>query len=190
MKKINSFIFQRRAKKYLINNVRERRFVNYDKAKNILLLFESDFSEKNPQIRKMIHKLQQDGKKISAWGFVNKKEVLTSILPDFRILHHKEADSFKKPLPSYLNELENQEFDLLIDLTLNPIIPLQYIAMYANASCKTGIRKSKLPIYDFVLDVENFATSPIADESMESQIDQTYLFNQIIFYLKSIQTND
>lgn len=190
MKKVHNFIFQRRAKKYLNSNVRERRFVSYDKAKTILLLFESDFSEKNPQIRKMIHKLQQDGKKVSAWGFVDKKEVLTSILPDFRILHHKEADSFKKPLPSYLNELENQEFDLLIDLTLNTIVPLQYIAMYAKASCKTGTRKNTLPIYDFMLDIDNFSTPSDTFETTESQMDETYLFNQIIFYLKSIQTND
>ena len=190
MEKINNFIFQKRAKMYLATNVREHRFVSYIKAKTILLLFESDFSEKNPQIRKIIYKLQQDGKKVSAWGFIDKKDVLTSILPDFRILHHKETDYFKKPLPSYMNELENLEFDLLIDLTLKPIIPLQYIAMYTNALCKTGVRKIDLPIYDFMLDLENFSMPSDTSETTESEIDETYLFNQIIFYLKSIQTND
>ncbi|NDP19666.1 MAG: hypothetical protein GZ091_01100 [Paludibacter sp.] len=193
MKKINNFLFQNRAKKYLNTNIREHRFVSYGKAKTILLLFESDFSEKNPQIRKIIHKLQQDGKKVCAWGFIDKKEVLTSILPEFRILHHKETDSFKKPLPSYINELDILEFDLLVDLTLKPIIPLQYIAMYAKALCKTGIKKTDLPIYDFMLDVDNLSSPIDTSDSFETtnnEIDETYLFNQIIFYLKSIQTND
>lgn len=179
-----------RAQKYLKETPRERRFVSYQKAKSVLILFESDFTEKNVNIRKMINQLQQDGKKVSAWGYIDKKEVITSILPDFRILHHKQTDHFQKPLISYINELESQEFDLLIDLSVNSIIPLEYIAMYANASCKTGIRKTDLPIFDFVIDIKNQTTILETDESTDSPVDENYVFDQIIFYLKSIQTND
>ena len=179
-----------RAQKYLKETPRERRFVSYQKAKSVLILFESDFTEKNANIRKMINQLQQDGKKVSAWGYIDKKEVITSILPDFRILHHKQTDRFQKPLISYINELESLEYDLLIDLSVNPIIPLEYIAMYANASCKTGIRKTDLPIFDFVIDVKSQTTVLETDESIDSPLDENYVFDQIIFYLKSIQTND
>ena len=190
LKKINEFVFRFRAKKYLAETLRERRFVNYEKAKTILLLFESEFTEKNPNIRKMIAQMQQDGKKVSAWGFIDKKEVMTSILPDFRILHHKQTDFFQMPHISYINELEDLEFDLLIDLSVHSILPLQYIAMYAKASCKTGIRKNNLPIYDFVIDVDVLPTPDENAEPIENPIDENYLFDQIIFYLKSIQTND
>jgi len=191
--KLIDFLFRIRAKKYLSQTVRERRFVSYEKAKTVLILFESEFTEKNPNIRRMIHALQQDGKKVSAWGFIDKKEVMTSILPDFRILHHKQTDFFKKPLISYINELENQEFDLLIDLSIHPILPLQYIAMYAKAACKLGIHKNDLGIYDFVLDIENqFAGAETAENSelIENSVDEIYLYNYMIFYLKSIQTTD
>ncbi len=187
------FLFRLRAKKYLNETTRERKFVSYDKAKTVLILFESEFTEKNPAIRKMIYSLQQDAKKVSAWGYIDKKEVMTSILPDFRILHHKQTDFFGKPLISYVNELENQEFDLLIDLTVHPILPLQYIAMYAKAFCKIGTHKGDLAIYDFVLDLENQLNEIEQDENaelIESFVDETYLYNQIIFYLKSIQTTD
>jgi len=188
-KRLNKYLFQKRAQKYLSSSLRERRFVSYAKAKTVLLLFESDFSEKNLSIRRMINQLQQDGKKVSAWGFVNKKEVASSILPDFRILHHKQTDIFQKPLISFINELDNMEFDLLIDLSLKPLIALEYLAMYANASCKAGAKKTELPILDFVIDLENIKT-PENSESNEILIDETYLFEQIIFYLKRIQTND
>ena len=192
-KKLNTLLFKSRGLKYLSETARERRFVSYDKAKTILILFESEFSEKNPNIRKMIYSLQQDGKKVSAWGFIDKKEVMTSILPDFRILHHKQTDFFQKPVFLYLNELENQEFDLMIDLTLKPILPLEYVAMYANVFCKTGVRKTELPIYDFVLDLDSMATTSEVSETneiSERPLDEMYLFDQIIFYLKSIQTKD
>jgi hypothetical protein len=189
-KKLINYLFQTRAKKYLRETERDRRFVNYDKAKSILLLFESDYNEKNLTIRRIINRLHQDGIKVSAWGYIDKKEVTTSILPDFRILHHKQTDFFQKPLISFVNELEGQEYDLMIDLTLTPLIPLQYVAVFAKASCKIGIHKLELPIYDFVLDVESL-TVPIENtDFLESPVDVDYLFEKINYYLKSIQTTD
>jgi hypothetical protein len=190
MNYLNNYLFQKRAQKYLSETPRDHRFVSYDKAKTILLLFESDLQEKNLHIRKIIAQLQQDGKKVSAWGFINKKEVESAILPEFRVLHLKQIDFFHKPNPSFVNELENLEFDLMIDLSLKPVVPLEYIAVYAKATLKTGVRKTDLPIYDFVLDTEEIKASIQNAESTENPIDETYLFNQIIFYLKSIQTKD
>lgn len=190
MKKLNNYLFQKRARKYLGEMPREHRFVSYDKAKTILLLFESDLQEKNTNIRTIISGLQQDGKKVSAWGFINKKEVTASILPEFRILHCKQTDFFQKPVASFINELKNLEFDLLIDLSVKPVVALEYIAMYAHATLKAGVRKTELPIFDFMLDVGGQKVSMQNVEPVENPIDETYLFNQIIFYLKSIQTTD
>lgn len=190
---LNNYLFNQRARKYLSVTPREHRFVSYSKAKTILLLFESDYSEKNVNVHKIISQMQLDGKKVSAWGFIDKKEIVTAIYPDFRILHHKQTDFFHKPLESYVNELQYLEFDLLIDLSVRPIIPLEYLAMYAIAAFKTGIRKTDIPLYDFVLDMDNASKETgISElsEPAESQTDETYLYNQIIFYLKSIQTTD
>lgn len=184
---INTFLFNRRAQQHFVSTEREHRFVNYDKAKTVLLLFESDYSEKNPIIRKIIQSLQQDGKKVSAWGFIDKKEVTSAILPDFRILHHQQTDFFHKPEATFFRELEDLQFDLLIDLSLQLQLPLEYLALHANAYCKTGLRKTELPIYDFMLDMESLKST---EELIENPIDEIYLYNQIIFYLKSIQTTD
>ena len=187
---LNTYLFNKRALRYLSVTPRERRFVNYDKAKNILLLFESDYAEKNQHIHRVIKQMRQDGKKVSAWGFIDKKQVETAIFPEFRILHHKQTDFFHRPLQSYINELQHSPFDLVIDLTVNPVVPLQYLALYAISSFKTGIRKSKLPIYDFVLDLENVAAKNESSDEMVTAVDETYLYNQIIFYIKRIQTTD
>jgi hypothetical protein len=187
---LNNYLFNRRAQAYLKTTPRNHRFVNYDKAKTILLLFESDHAEKNQNIHKIIEQLQKDGKKVTAWGFVNKKEIETAIFPEFRILHHKQTDFFHKPLASFINELKFVEYDLLIDLSFKPIIPLEYLALYAIASFKTGFRKTDPPLYDFVLDIENATTSSDSTETEENQVDEIYLYNQIIFYLKHIQTTD
>ena len=191
--KLNNYLFNKRADLYLSTLERERRFLTYDKAKTVLILFESEFSEKNPAIRKIIGSLQDDGKKVSAWGYIDKKQIDTAIFPDFRILNNEQTDFFRKPVISYINELENHDYDLLIDLTLKPIIPLQYIAIYTKAIFKIGIHKSNLNIYDFVLDVESMMIPPEKtenEEPVEILVDETYLYDQIIFYLKSIQSKD
>jgi len=190
LKILTNYLFNKRAQKYLSINPREHRFVNYSKAKTILLLFESDYAEKNVFIHKIIAQMRQDGKKVSAWGFIDKKEVETAIFPDFRILHHKQTDLFDKPHESFITELQNLQFDLLIDLSLKPVIPLEYFALYAFAWFKTGIQKTDVPIFDFVLDMNSVSTNSDSGEMTESTVDETYLYNQIIFYLKRIQTTD
>lgn len=190
---LNNYLFNQRARKYLSVTPRDHRFVSYYKAKTILLLFESDYSEKNHNVHRIISQMQLDGKKVSAWGFIDKKEIVTAIYPDFRILHHKQTDFFHKPLESYINELQYSEFDLLIDLSVKSVIPLEYLALYAISAFKTGIRKTDIPLYDFVMDMENVSNDTDTTEPTElseSPVDETYLYNQIIFYLKSIQTTD
>ena len=191
--KLNAYLFNKRADLYLKTLVREPKFITYDKAKAVLILFESEPAEKNPLIRKIISSLQDDGKKVSAWGFIDKKVINTAIFPDFRILNNDQTDFFRKPVLSYINELESHEYDLLIDLTLKPFIPLQYIAVYSKATFKIGIHKSDLNIYDFVMDVESLMnpTEKTENEELnETFVDETYVYDQIIFYIKSIQSND
>lgn len=188
--KINKKVYKKRVAAHNKITARQGRFVNYNSAKSVILLFESDFSEKNPGIRKIIYKLQQDGKKVSAWGFVDKKMITSSRIPDFKILNNKDTNLFRVPRSNFISEIENQNVDLLIDLTLKPIIPIHYLALHANASCKAGMKKATVDFYDFVIDLQNYKKFSEKQDACEYEQDQNYLFEQIIFYLKSIQTND
>ena len=187
LKRISAFLFKRQVMKMTHSSDRERSFVNYKKAKSVFLLFESDFTEKNAVIRKIIQVLQLYRKKVVAWGFLDKKQLTTALLPDFRVLNYEHTDFFHRPHSSFFRELEHYEFDLVIDLTLNSILPLDYFVLFSKAKCKIGVKKTDLPIYDFIIDLENHQQTL---ESSEEELDELFLFNQIIFYLKSIQSSD
>lgn len=186
LEKIILYLFNSRLKKHLSVTDREKRFVNYKAAKSVLLLFESDFLERNSDIRQLIQSFNADGKKVMAWGYIRKKEISTAILPDFRILHQKDADFSGMIGETYRRELSELQFDLLIDLTINQVKPLQYVAMYANAACKVGTHNYP-GMYDVVLDVTAFLENNKANEIETGPID---IYNQLCFYLKNIQTND
>lgn len=200
MKKLKQYIFKSRVKKHLAREKREKRFVNYEQAKNIILLFESDYMEKNPFMKRMIERLKAEGKKVNAFGFLNKKEVSSAILPDYKILNKKSCDWTELPAQSFLRELEENEYDLLIDLTTNDILPLKYILLYSNAACKAGTNKYDENLLDFKLHIppdENVSTNTAKNELEETEnaqsellIDEHFIFQNIIFYLKTIQSND
>lgn len=203
MKKLNQYIFKRKAAKYLQQSDREKKWVDYEKANTILLLFESDYIEKNRFIRKIIEILTSDGKKVSAWGFLDKKMTNTAILPTFRILDRSTIDWLGCPKEVFLRELAENKFDMLIDLTLQDIIPLQYVCLYANAAFKTGMSRTMDDIIDFKIIIPPPETSEFTSENGEDDgiefkdlneslfhTDQQFLYEQVIFYLKNIKSND
>jgi hypothetical protein len=187
LEKLIKFIFRKHVKSHINPADCERKFVNYTNAKTILLLYESDLNEENIEIRNIIKTMKADGKKVVAWGFLDKKYVKTPILFDFRILNKQNLDFFHKPKLEFLQELTDQKFDLLIDLSVNEIIPLQYLNLYSNATLKSGLKKNNASIYDFMIEIDkNQPENP----KIETEINASYIYNQIIFYLKSIQTKD
>ena len=86
-----------------------------------------------------------------------------------------------------VHQLQTVSYDLLIDITTRHFLAVDYLIIYANAKCRTGIKKTGVNIYDFALDLPD----SFAEENMEHQEDDyLYNYNQLIFYLKNIQTKD
>ncbi|HPT42570.1 MAG TPA: hypothetical protein PLH52_01870 [Paludibacteraceae bacterium] len=203
MKKLNQFLFKRRSAAHFAATDRNRRFVNYENANTVLLLFESDYIEKNRYIRKVIEQLAADGKKVTAWGYLYNKKATTANLPSFKIMDKSTVDWFECPKDQLLKELREETYDLLIDLTLTDHLPLQYICLYANAAFKTGMSRNIDNILDFKINIplpENTETVSETTEDNKSDFedlnesmfhtDQQFLYELIIFYLKNIQTTD
>jgi hypothetical protein len=187
LKKIRNKIFALRAGKQMKTVEREKKFVSYNKAKTILLLFESTYSERNPGTKRIIETLTADGKKVIAWGYVEKKQITSAAYPEYRILHPGDLDLFHKPKQALLAELAEQEFDLVIDITHQQWLALSYVVLYAKAKCKTGMQKEYTELYDFAVDIDTYLEE---NNKKAGDLPFTFLYDQIIFYLKNIQTND
>ncbi|MBP7151081.1 MAG: hypothetical protein KBA43_00270 [Paludibacteraceae bacterium] len=167
----------------------EPKFLNYSDIHSILLLFEADDAEKNLQLKKIVHLLKADGKKVTAIGCLRSKKLKTEfpIFENLTIVDKSMTDFFEKPRHSVFKIIDGNKFDALLDLSLNESIPLQYISLYSNALLKIGIKKTSFPLYDFILDIDSILASLKAEQL---SIDLIYIFNQIIFYLKNIQSCD
>ncbi len=100
--------------------------------------------------------LVADGKEVTLFSFSEQTEV----------------NFFEKPSKVVIADLQKIHYDLLIDLTLEPCRPMHYLALYASADCKAGLELTH-GILDFMI-------------AVSQQVTTTFLFEQILRYLKII----
>lgn len=164
---------------------REPRFPHMDKPLKMLIIYESDVLERNDAIKSIRQDLLRRNMDVTMWGYVAKKEILTLILPQSRILGLNDYNWFGKPIESVLNDLKAEHYDILVDLTTKPNLPLRYLAMYAEADFKVGLNLGE-GIHDMLLSLPDIP----AEQEESVAVEATWLYNQIMQYLTSIKSND
>ena len=176
--KIYSFIARRQPQ-------REAKWPHWESVKHVLVLYESDFVEKNPAIRTIRTELQKHHIDAVFWGYVPKKEVQSAVLPQSRIVGMKDFTFFGYPRKELVQELQQQRYDLVIDLNQSNALPLRYLCLLAKAGFKSGMAPiGQLPN---TLMVQSPCDLQI---SMQPQDSPEFLFQQILHYLTNIQSND
>ena len=170
-----------KLKQYIFDYLRKRmperecRFPHMDKPLKVMLIYESDVLERNDAIKTIRQDLLRRQMDVTMWGYVEKKEIQTLILPQSRILGLGDYNLLGKPRDYVLTDLQAEHYDLLIDLTTRPLLPLRYIAMYTEADFKVGMNLGE-GLHDMLIAVE--------------QTDVTKLYKEIMNYLTMIRSND
>lgn len=179
MNKIKQFIFE-----YLRKRMpeRETRFPHLDQPLKIMLIYESDVLERNDAIKSIRQELLRKQMDVTMWGYVEKKEISTLILPQSRILGLDDYNLLGKPREHVLTDLQTEQYDLLIDLTTRPLLPLRYIALYTRADFKVGLNLGE-GIHDMLISLPDLDTENAKPEA-------SWLFQQIMGYLTTIKSND
>lgn len=169
MKKLKEFIFGWFVKKA---QRREVSFLNYKDIESILLLYESDYQERNSVIKQLSNRLQNDGKTVCTWGYVEKKDITTLILPVGRILGSRDINMADRPKSEIIEDLKKEKWDVLIDLSQHDCLPLRYLALEANVKLKCGKQRE-----DGVLD---FMVNMPEEETPEKLMEEIIRYLQVI----------
>jgi len=154
---------------------RQAIFPKYDEVRSILILFESDMIEKNDLIKSIRGELLTQDKDVVLWGYCDKKDINTAILPQYRIVGRRDFNLLGAPKEELIKDLQKRPYDLLIDLSQHPILALRYLAMYARADFKAGLSIHGTDLHDLLI-------------STPAQDSPQFLYTQIVKYLKMIQT--
>lgn len=177
-----------KLKQYIFDYLRKRmperecRFPHMDRPLKVMIIYESDLRERNDAIKAIRQDLLRRQMDVTMWGYAEKKEIQTLILPQSRILGMNDYNFFGKPRDYVMTDLQAEHYDLLIDLTTRALLPLRYIAMYTEADFKVGMNLGE-GLHDMLISVPDLDTEQAKPEA-------TWLYNEIMNYLTMIKSND
>ena len=180
--KIKEKIFNYRWRK---QPAREPRFPHLERPLKVLLIYESDLLERNDAIKSIRQNLLRQDMDPTLWGYVEKKEIQSLILPQSRILGSQDYTLFGTPRQDTIQDLQAEHYDLLLDLTTRPSLPLRYLAMYADADFKVGLNLGE-GVHDMLISLPDLAP----EQGENVQVEATWLYTQIMNYLTTIKSND
>ncbi|MDR0834044.1 MAG: hypothetical protein LBN93_07695 [Candidatus Symbiothrix sp.] len=177
---MHKYLIKRALNKHYKRNVRDKRFLNLKDMQTILVLFDTKNTE---EITVFINQLKQLKKKVTVYAYKDKDDETDYSRTNYRIITAKETDDlFQKKLREIVHELENEQFDAVIDLTIQRNLPLEYLLAHINATIKVGLKKNDFPQYDL-----SITTIP---ELEKDSLKVRELAKQIIHYLQTIQESE
>jgi hypothetical protein len=89
-----------------------------------------------------------------------------------------EINSFYHPHSNEASAFINKQFDILIDINTEKLVPLRYITSLSKASLKVGLfdNESSVPPFDLMMEIKN-------------PVDIDNYLSQVIYYLEMIRDN-
>ncbi|MBO7457451.1 MAG: hypothetical protein J6T71_06480 [Paludibacteraceae bacterium] len=180
--KLKQYIFDYLQKK---QPVRNPRFPHLDRPMKILLIYESDPLERNDNIKSIRQDLLKRQMDVTMWGYLERKEIVSLVLPQSRILGLGDYNLLGKPRDYVVRDLMAEHYDLLIDLTTRQLLPLRYLAMFAEADFKVGLNLGE-GVHDMLISLPDFTP----EQGELAEIEASWLFNQIMGYLTTIKSLD
>lgn len=181
-------LFGCNVRKYTKKHAHQKQFVDYEHAKRILLLYESDLTESRTFINEIVRAMQADGKQADVVGYVAKKQCVSQTDAHFKMIDKKQTTCFGKPQKTLLNTIAAQKYDLIIDLTRTFCLPLQYVLLQADAKCRVGGCVNKFGLIDMVVKPAENGEKQAKRKSPASDYEcERALLAAILRYLKEIK---
>ena len=141
----------------LKNNKREPQFLNLDKIKDVLILFDAnDWDE----VQAIAANLKQIGKSVIAWTVLPKMpkgQTFGTKFPEWvkTVDLNKDLNWMRVLRPEVYTEFSNQKYDTLLDLSSEKDKYTQALLVRNKSRFSIGISETEYKVYDFVLYLEN-----------------------------------
>ena len=152
--KIASFGLKKKLKKA----VRTRQTINLNNAKSIGIIYNDNEQKSNEIIKEFVSFLSKKDIQVYVVEFINKKIKSENYIKKKGFNHFSLNDInwFYKPKSIIVDEFINNDFDILIDLSLNNnCYPVKYINALSKAKFKVGKFYETPNFYDFMINIDN-----------------------------------
>ncbi len=174
-KKIGGFILGRKFR----GLSRNRQFINLADISLVGVIFQPTRKQDFESVNEFIKELKAEGKQIFAIGYLESEEIPDSYLlrKGYHFFCTKELNWYFRPESPFIDDFLEREFDLVINLSLETLFPVDYIFALSKARLKAGKYFDNSEYSDISIDIKN-------------SCDVRYLAEQITHYLKIINKKE
>lgn len=156
-KGITRFLLNRKVNAASKKKKQRSNHFTFKDVKSVGILFSADSMVQLEAIGKYITNLNNSGKRVSTICIYQDKTLpvlnQSGLLIDFVL--PKEVNLRGVPKPSFVKSFIENKFDLLLDLDINEIFPVEYMSAKSHATFKVGKHtKVNEYIFDMMLDIE------------------------------------
>lgn len=177
-KLIDSYLKKRLFLAYK-KQVREIVIINLKDAKSVGILWNPSDEESIETYELLRKSLNEKGIKSFGMAYISNKrgkETLSTVANSW-ILDNRDVSCLGRPRSGDGVHFVQEEFDILVDLSMEKTVPLQYILVHSAAKLKVGWKAGDANMYDLEIDVN---TNPGC----------RFLMEQIIYYLEKLNENN
>jgi len=138
--------------------VREKKICNLTNAEKIGVIYYLPEEGTYNKITSYVKKLQEMGKSVKALGYVENKGLTGYFLPklSYDFLYPTGLSWNYKPISSPAKDFMDTDFDILIDLSVDDMLPLLFITGLSKAKFKTGMQsKGREGYLDLMINLED-----------------------------------
>lgn len=129
-----------------------RKAVNFDKAKRIGILFDATNPDNEAVVNRYKRNLQNSGKQVDMLAYVDDKLEHDTTL--FKYFNKKDLSWALEPKSSVVEQFMQTPFDILLNLHIDTVPPLEYVSALSKAHLRVGqFRDDKEYCYDLMIDI-------------------------------------
>jgi hypothetical protein len=165
--------------KKLEKTKRKVRYSDFSVVKKIGIVWDASKSEEFSSLNRFYQKMQERKIEVKVIGYFDGKN-----LPDkytairfLTCIKSNEINFFFQPDSSESDSFIRNNYDIIIDINFNKLIPLLYITSLSNAGFKVGL-----------YDSDNINTPFDMMMELKSPVDLDNYLNQVIHYLEMIKS--
>ena len=158
---IKELAFEKQLKKDIANNQRENRPFNVDAVSTIGVLYHFNDEATDKQVNAFVDELREKNRKVQVLGLFDEKYIPHYYIPKLTwfVLNPKTVNWYNKPTAPFAQSFCEEEFDLLIDLSMEDYRPLIYVGALSRAHFKAGrYSERNAKYYDLMIHSEQVET--------------------------------
>ena len=146
-----------------MGNKQQRSITTFNRIKTIGILYDATQEATIEEVKQAAIRLTAMGKEIFMLGFVDKKELPTSLEPHTKEDYYcrKDLHWYQLPLKDRISRFANEQFDYLLNVYTADSIPLVGVSALSRAHCRLGtFHRKYTDCYDFMIN-EHGVKSPV-----------------------------